>query len=66
MQEKQFEIEMENNVTILGRIDQVNRIARGEVEVVDYKTGKPKIAKGCGCEFAIERVCAGGGRGAGA
>jgi RecB family exonuclease len=45
MQEKQFEIEMENNVTILGRIDQVNRIARDEVEVVDYKTGKPKKQK---------------------
>jgi RecB family exonuclease len=45
MQEKQFEIEMENNVTILGRIDQVNRIARGDVEVVDYKTGKPKTQK---------------------
>jgi DNA helicase II / ATP-dependent DNA helicase PcrA len=45
MQEKQFEIEMENNVTILGRIDQVNRIARDEVEVVDYKTGNPKSQK---------------------
>jgi DNA helicase-2/ATP-dependent DNA helicase PcrA len=45
MQEKQFEIEMENNVTILGRIDQVNRIARDDVEVVDYKTGKPKKQK---------------------
>ena len=45
MQEKQFEIEMENNVTILGRIDQVNRITRDEVEVVDYKTGKPKSQK---------------------
>ncbi len=45
MQEKQFELEMENNVTILGRIDQVNRIARDEVEVVDYKTGNPKSQK---------------------
>jgi RecB family exonuclease len=32
-------------VTILGRIDQVNRIARDDVEVVDYKTGKPKKQK---------------------
>ncbi len=45
MQEKQFELELENNVTILGRIDQVNRIARDEVEVVDYKTGNPKSQK---------------------
>ena len=45
MQEKQFELEMENNVTILGRIDQVNRISRDEVEVVDYKTGNPKSQK---------------------
>jgi DNA helicase-2/ATP-dependent DNA helicase PcrA len=45
MQEKQFEIAMDNNVTILGRIDQVNRITRDEVEVVDYKTGKAKSQK---------------------
>ncbi|MFZ0738285.1 MAG: ATP-dependent DNA helicase [Candidatus Acidiferrales bacterium] len=45
MQEKPFELELENNVTILGRIDQVNRIGRDEVEVVDYKTGKPKSQK---------------------
>ena len=45
MQEKQFELEMENNVTIRGRIDQVNRIGRDAVEVVDYKTGKPKSQK---------------------
>ncbi len=45
MQEKPFELEMENNVTILGRIDQVNRIGRDAVEVVDYKTGKPKSQK---------------------
>ncbi len=45
MQEKQFELELENNITILGRIDQVNRIARDDVEVVDYKTGNPKSQK---------------------
>src|SRR5208282_5635456 len=32
-QEKSFELPLENNVTILGRID---------VEIIDYKTGKPK------------------------
>jgi DNA helicase-2/ATP-dependent DNA helicase PcrA len=45
MQEKPFELELENNVTILGRIDQVNRIAREDVEVIDYKTGRAKTQK---------------------
>jgi DNA helicase-2/ATP-dependent DNA helicase PcrA len=41
-QEKSFELPMENNVVLTGRMDQVNRIAPGEEEIVDYKTGKPK------------------------
>jgi CRISPR/Cas system-associated exonuclease Cas4 (RecB family) len=60
-QEKAFTLELENNVQVTGRIDQVNirhssgmdgadvRAALGgaqassaEVEIVDYKTGKPK------------------------
>jgi CRISPR/Cas system-associated exonuclease Cas4 (RecB family) len=41
-QEKAFELPMENNVVLTGRMDQVNRIAPGEEEIVDYKTGKPK------------------------
>ncbi len=44
-QEKHFELPMEPGVTITGRIDQVNRISRSEVEVVDYKTGNPKSQK---------------------
>jgi len=32
-------------VTVLGRIDQVNRIRGDEVEVVDYKTGRAKSQK---------------------
>jgi DNA helicase-2/ATP-dependent DNA helicase PcrA len=41
-QEKSFELPLENNVVLKGRIDQVNRIAAGEEEILDYKTGKPR------------------------
>ncbi len=41
-QEKSFELPLENNVTIIGRMDQVNSLGRNNVEIVDYKTGKPK------------------------
>jgi DNA helicase-2/ATP-dependent DNA helicase PcrA len=41
-QEKSFELPMENNVVITGRIDQINSLGRRDVEIVDYKTGKPK------------------------
>ncbi len=41
-QEKTFELPMENNVVLTGRMDQVNRLGPGEEEIVDYKTGKPR------------------------
>src|SRR5258708_22373315 len=41
-QEKGFELPLENNVVITGRMDQVNSLGRNDVEIVDYKTGKPK------------------------
>src|SRR5260221_13363834 len=41
-QEKGFELPLENNVILTGRMDQVNSLGRKEVEIVDYKTGKPK------------------------
>ena len=44
-QEKRFELPLENNVVLTGRMDQVNRIAPGAVEIVDYKTGKPRDEK---------------------
>src|SRR6267154_753315 len=40
--EKNFELPVENNVILKGRIDQVNSLGRNDVEIVDYKTGKPK------------------------
>jgi DNA helicase II / ATP-dependent DNA helicase PcrA len=41
-QEKGFELPLENNVILKGRMDQVNSLGRNDVEIVDYKTGKPK------------------------
>lgn len=41
-QEKPFELPLENNVVITGRMDQVNSLGGRDVEIVDYKTGKPK------------------------
>src|SRR5271154_1974757 len=41
-QEKPFELALENNVTIIGRMDQVNSLGKKDVEIVDYKTGKAR------------------------
>lgn len=41
-QEKRFELPLDNNVIVIGRMDQVNSLGRNEVEIVDYKTGRPK------------------------
>ena len=41
-QEKGFELPLANNVILIGRMDQVNSLGRNDVEIVDYKTGKPK------------------------
>ncbi len=42
-QEKAFTLPLENNVVITGRMDQVNRAGKGQEEIVDYKTGRPKL-----------------------
>jgi DNA helicase II / ATP-dependent DNA helicase PcrA len=41
-QEKSFELPLENNVIINGRIDQINSLGKKDVEIVDYKTGKSR------------------------
>ena len=41
-QEKFFELPMDNNVVLTGRMDQVNRLGPGQEEIVDYKTGRPR------------------------
>jgi DNA helicase-2/ATP-dependent DNA helicase PcrA len=42
--ERRFTLELDNGVQVIGRMDQVNEVAEGEVEIVDYKTGKPRTA----------------------
>jgi DNA helicase-2/ATP-dependent DNA helicase PcrA len=44
-QEKTFELSLEHDVIITGRMDQVNRIEGNQVEIIDYKTGRPKDVK---------------------
>ncbi|HKV27466.1 MAG TPA: ATP-dependent DNA helicase [Candidatus Acidoferrales bacterium] len=44
-QEKAFELPLDPNVVIIGRMDQINRLEERQVEIVDYKTGNPKRAK---------------------
>jgi DNA helicase-2/ATP-dependent DNA helicase PcrA len=44
-QEKTFELPLAHDVIVTGRMDQVNRLGRGEVEIVDYKTGRPRNAQ---------------------
>lgn len=41
-QEKGFELDLEDNVIVNGRIDQINSLGGKNVEIVDYKTGKPR------------------------
>jgi DNA helicase II / ATP-dependent DNA helicase PcrA len=41
-QEKGFELPLENNVIVNGRIDQINSLGRNDVEIIDYKTGAPR------------------------
>ena len=44
-QEKPFELPLEHEIIVTGRMDQVNRWDKGEVEIIDYKTGRPRDAK---------------------
>jgi DNA helicase II / ATP-dependent DNA helicase PcrA len=41
-QEKAFELPLANELILAGRMDQVNSLGRNDVEIVDYKTGKPR------------------------
>jgi len=44
-QECEFELPLAQNVVITGRMDQINRAGPQEVEIVDYKTGRPREEK---------------------
>jgi DNA helicase-2/ATP-dependent DNA helicase PcrA len=43
-QEKQFQFPLDG-VIVMGRIDQMNKDAEGRLDLVDYKTGRPKDQK---------------------
>jgi len=51
--EKFFELPLENDVVITGRIDQINRISGKRVEIIDYKTGRPKDQKKAEQDFQL-------------
>ncbi|HUA01958.1 MAG TPA: ATP-dependent DNA helicase [Candidatus Aquilonibacter sp.] len=44
-QEKTFELPVEHGVVVTGRMDQVNRAGKREVEIIDYKTGRARDPK---------------------
>ena len=44
-QEKYFELHLDHDVIVTGRMDQINRINEKEIEIVDYKTGKARDAR---------------------
>jgi DNA helicase-2/ATP-dependent DNA helicase PcrA len=45
-QERRFELALDRNVVVTGRIDQINRAGDNkQVEIVDYKTGQPQDQK---------------------
>lgn len=44
-QEKSFELILDNDIVVTGRIDQVNPLKGRSVEIVDYKTGKVRSAE---------------------
>jgi DNA helicase-2/ATP-dependent DNA helicase PcrA len=44
-QEKPFELPLDGDVIVTGRMDQVNRIGKNSIEILDYKTGKPRDEK---------------------
>jgi DNA helicase II / ATP-dependent DNA helicase PcrA len=52
-QEKSFEFALEHNVIITGRLDQVNRLGERDVEIVDYKTGRPRDAKKAAADLQL-------------
>ncbi len=52
-QEKTFELPLEHDVIVTGRMDQVNRIEGQQVEIIDYKTGRPKDVKAAATDLQL-------------
>ncbi|HXZ20501.1 MAG TPA: ATP-dependent DNA helicase [Candidatus Acidoferrales bacterium] len=43
--EKTFSLPLDNDIVLIGRIDQINSLGGSAVEIVDYKTGTPRDEK---------------------
>jgi DNA helicase-2/ATP-dependent DNA helicase PcrA len=52
-QEKPFELPLPHEVVVTGRMDQVNRAGKGEVEIIDYKTGRMRDAKRAAADLQL-------------
>jgi DNA helicase-2/ATP-dependent DNA helicase PcrA len=52
-QEKSFELPMDDNIVVTGRMDQINKFGPGQREIVDYKTGRPKSAEDARKDFQL-------------
>jgi DNA helicase II / ATP-dependent DNA helicase PcrA len=52
-QEKSFELPMEGDVVITGRMDQINKFGSGHREIVDYKTGRPRTEEDARKDFQL-------------
>jgi DNA helicase II / ATP-dependent DNA helicase PcrA len=52
-QEKPFELPLEHDVAVTGRMDQVNRTGDGQVEIIDYKTGRVRDAKRAAADLQL-------------
>lgn len=52
-QEKTFELPMEDNIVVIGRMDQINRFGESDREIVDYKTGRPRTAEDAKKDFQL-------------
>ncbi|MFY9691910.1 MAG: ATP-dependent DNA helicase [Candidatus Acidiferrales bacterium] len=52
-QEKPFELPLDHEIVVTGRMDQVNRAGKGEVEIIDYKTGRVRDAKKAAADLQL-------------
>jgi DNA helicase II / ATP-dependent DNA helicase PcrA len=52
-QEKAFELPLPHEVIVTGRMDQVNRVGKHEVEIIDYKTGRAREAKKAAADLQL-------------
>jgi DNA helicase-2/ATP-dependent DNA helicase PcrA len=52
-QEKSFELPLKPGMVITGRMDQVNKLADGTVEIIDYKTGRPRDTKKAAADLQL-------------